>query len=101
MSDPVAEVDVAAEFNGDGPLAAQVREMDIDLRVKTPDPHPPLSAGEPHATLSVTGEGLTVDVVLDAEGLDGLVDALHHAQGGDGSDAPSVGSRVGGGGDDE
>lgn len=77
------DVDAAAEFNSDGPLAAQVHELDIGLRVNTPDPYPPLSAGEPHATLSITGEELNVDVVLDGEALDALAEALAQIQRGD------------------
>lgn len=78
-TDTVAEVDATAEFDDGGVLSAQTHERDIDLRIQTPD-HRPLSSTEPHAQLTVSGEGLTVDIVLDADALETLGDAVRRAQ---------------------
>jgi hypothetical protein len=74
------EVSATAEIV-DGKLTVEDSAA-TDLRVSVPE-HTPLSAAEPHATLFVATEGFRLEVTLDAESLDGLVDALAHAQGGD------------------
>jgi len=57
-------------------------DSDATVVVGTPQPGP-LSKAETHASLRVHGDGFTMNVDLGASQLDGLVDALYHAQGGE------------------
>jgi len=66
---------------GDGRLFVSA---DIDARVYLKWPaNQPLSASEPHAEISVHGEESGASIELDAEQLDALADAIHHARGQD------------------
>jgi hypothetical protein len=54
-------------------------DVETTLRFETPD-LTPLSAGEPHATLRIADDGVRAEIELDANALDALADAVHHAQ---------------------
>lgn len=80
MSETVEDVDVTLGIV-EGRVAMSA-DVEADLRVHTPDQQP-LSTIEPHATLRVADGDVRVAIELDGEALDGLADALYHAQEGD------------------
>ena len=62
----------------DGRVAMSA-DGDATVRLSHPE-HTPLSGAETHATLKVSGEDFRAEVELNAEELDALGDAVHHAQ---------------------
>jgi methyl coenzyme M reductase subunit D len=79
----VEGVDATARV-ADGRVA-MVAQVTDTLYVETPGRRP-LSVHESHCTLRVEADDVRVTIDLDGEGLDALVDALYHAQGGDDSE---------------
>lgn len=78
MSDGDTAVAPAEVEVRDGRLSMETR---VVARINVIEPEvEPLSAREPQARLYIAGDDVSVDIELDAEALDGLVDALYDLQ---------------------
>jgi hypothetical protein len=69
------EIHAEVEIDDGGLLTAAVDDRGADLRVHTPG-ETPLSAGEPHAELEVSGADVSVTVELSGPQVEALLDAL-------------------------